>query len=69
MTQADRVVDFLWSVAPDGATNSQIAPFQFLVFGNDRAVPTLWLERHGRHATSVQFYFLPDDGKLERLHP
>jgi hypothetical protein len=46
-----------------------LAPIQFLVFGNDRAVPALWLERHGHHATSVRFYFLTDDGTLERIHP
>jgi hypothetical protein len=46
-----------------------LARVQFLVFGNDRAVPTLWLERHGRHATSVSFYFLTDDGRLELLQP
>jgi hypothetical protein len=45
-------------------TNARV---QFLVFGNDRAVPTLWLERHGHLATSAAFYFLTDDGRLELL--
>jgi hypothetical protein len=39
----------------------------FLVFGNDRQVPTLWLQRYGKLASGVSFYFLTDDGVLERL--
>jgi hypothetical protein len=43
------------------------APGTFLVFGNDRRVPVLWLERYGNLVSSVVFYFLTDDGQLETL--
>jgi len=39
----------------------------FLVFGNDRAVPLRWLTRYGVLASSVAFFFVYDDGTLERL--
>lgn len=42
------------------------APVTFLVFGNDRHVPVLWLERYGTLARTVAFYFLTDDGHLEQ---
>ena len=46
------------------------APTTFLVFGNDRRVPLLWLERYGDLAADVDFYFLTDEGELEQLsHP
>lgn len=41
---------------------------RFLVFGNDRRVPEWWLDRYG-NLTKVAFYFLSDDGDLERLNP
>ena len=40
---------------------------KFLVFGNDRKVPTLWLGRYGNLAIGVAFYFLSDEGLLELL--
>jgi hypothetical protein len=43
------------------------APIQILVFGNDRAVPSLWLERFGDLAPGVAFFFLRADGTLEML--
>ena len=43
------------------------APETFLVFGNDRRVPTLWLERYGSLLSGVKFYFLDDSNKLEAL--
>jgi hypothetical protein len=63
MSYNERILDYLWSVAPGGTG----APTQFLVFGHDRGVPQRWLERHGSLAGSVQFYFLSDDGQLEVL--
>ncbi len=39
----------------------------FLVFGNDRSVPELWLERYGPLLSGVNFYFLDDDNRLELL--
>jgi hypothetical protein len=50
--------------APPGAP---AAPETFLVFGNDRQVPILWLERYGNLVSGVTFYFLSDDGELEEL--
>jgi hypothetical protein len=43
------------------------AATKFLVFGNDRQVPELWLKRYGDLASGVAFYFLTDDGALEWL--
>jgi hypothetical protein len=40
---------------------------KFLVFGNDRQVPELWLKRFGKPVSGVAFYFLADDGKPEKL--
>jgi hypothetical protein len=45
------------------------APVTFLVFGNDRQVPRLWLERYGALVSGVTSYFLSDDGHLELLAP
>jgi len=45
------------------------APSTFLVFGNDRLVPVLWLERYGNLVGGTDFYFLTDTGDLEQLHP
>ncbi len=39
----------------------------FLVFGNQREVPVLWLRKCGHLVRMVEFYFLADDGKLENL--
>ena len=43
------------------------APTTFLVFGNQRDVPILWLELYGTLVSTVDFYFLTDDGDLELL--
>jgi hypothetical protein len=43
------------------------ADHRFLVFGNQRAVPAMWLERYGHLIQHVKFFFLSDDGKLEEL--
>jgi hypothetical protein len=47
------------------------ADHRFLVFGNQRAVPAMWLERYGDLVVDIDFYFLSDDGNLELLtyHP
>jgi hypothetical protein len=39
----------------------------FLVLGGDREVPIRWLERYSELASAVTFFFLPDDGALQRL--
>jgi len=43
------------------------APTTFLVFGNDRHVPELWLKCYGGLVSDVSFYFLTADGALEQL--
>jgi hypothetical protein len=43
------------------------AAVTFLVFGNDRQVPELWLQRYGSLGSRVAFYFLTDDGTLTLL--
>jgi hypothetical protein len=43
------------------------APTRFLVFGNDRQAPVLWLQRYGNLVSGVAFYFLADDGELEQI--
>lgn len=43
------------------------APTRFLVFGNDRQVPELWLQRFGHLVMDVAFYFLADGGAVEQL--
>lgn len=40
---------------------------RFLVFGNQREVPEWWLKKYGTLAHSVEFYFLSNQGDLERL--
>lgn len=44
------------------------APKSFLVFGNDREVPVMWLQRWGNLLSGIAFYFLTDSGELETLH-
>lgn len=40
---------------------------KFLVFGNQREVPELWLKKYATLVKSVEFFFLSDDGTLEVL--
>jgi hypothetical protein len=65
-------------VSPDGnivgdakyftlVRGQRLPPATFLVFGNDRQVPSLWLERYGHLVGDVAFYFLTDEGELELL--
>ena len=55
------ISEHVWLLEKTGASVS------FLVFGNDRQMPTLWLQRYGKLASGVSFYFLTDDGVLELL--
>ena len=41
---------------------------RFLVFGNQREVPALWLSKYGSLAQKVEFYFLDDTGQVEELN-
>jgi hypothetical protein len=40
---------------------------KFLVFGNDRHVPVVWLEQYGTLASGVEFYLLGDDDRFDQL--
>jgi hypothetical protein len=55
------IAEHVWLLEKTGA------PETFLVFGNDRQVPVMWLERHGNLVSRVRFFFLSDDGELEEL--
>jgi hypothetical protein len=55
------IAEHVWLLEKTGA------PTTFLVFGNDRHVPSLWLERYGHLVGDVAFYFLTDEGELELL--
>ena len=55
------ISEYIWLLEKTGA------PDTFLVFGNDRRVPELWLKDYGSLLSSVAFYFLHDDNRLELL--
>jgi hypothetical protein len=57
------IAEHVWLLEKTGA------PTTFLVFGNYREVPAMWLARYGNLVTGVAFYFLADDGRLELLTP
>ena len=40
---------------------------KFLVFGNDLEVPKRWLSRYGHLRGDVAFYFLTDEGVIEKI--
>ncbi len=42
---------------------------KFLIFGNNRLIPTRWLEKYRHLAVEVAFWFLDSDGVLEELSP
>lgn len=44
-----------------------VAEKRFLVFGNQRRVVEWWLEEYGDLVRNVEFYFIDDDGTLEKL--
>jgi hypothetical protein len=57
------IAEHVWLLEKTGAKRP------FLVFGNDRRVPQLWLSAYGALNHSISFYFLSDDGKLDCLNP
>ena len=59
--KAAGIAEHVWLLEKTGAAEA------FLVFGNDRQVPVMWLERYGNLVSGVTFYFLSDDGELEEL--
>lgn len=40
---------------------------RFLVFGNDLRVPQMWLDKYGKLAVDIDFFFLDDFGNLRQL--
>lgn len=40
---------------------------RFLVFGNQRRVIEWWLEKYGDFVVDIEFYFIDNKGRLERL--
>ena len=45
------------------------ADIKFLVFGNDRRVPEIWLERYGSLLERVRFFFIDHEtGTVEELY-
>ncbi len=55
------IAEYVWLLEKTDAS------YTFLVFGNDRRVPALWLEKYGRLIRSITFFFLGEDGQLELL--
>lgn len=41
---------------------------RFLVFGNQKQVPELWLKKYGNLLKNIEFYFLDNEGNIERLN-
>jgi len=57
------IAEHVWLLERTGATRT------FLVFGNDREVPVLWLARYGTLIAGTVFFYLDGDGSLEGLWP
>jgi hypothetical protein len=57
------IAEHVWLLEHTGAART------FLVFGNDREVPVLWLARYGNLVTGTAFFYLDDDGQIECLQP
>jgi hypothetical protein len=57
------IAEHVWLLEHTGAAQT------FLVFGNDREVPALWLVRYGNLVGATTFYYLDDDGQIECLWP
>lgn len=55
------IAEYVWLLEKSHAAQP------FLVFGNDVNVPRWWLRKYGGLLDRVVFYFLGDDGMLERL--
>ena len=55
------ISEHVWLLENTGALE------KFLVFGNDREVPRMWLQKYGALLSGITFYFLTDDGDLEEL--
>jgi len=56
------IAEHVWLLEKTTATH------KFLVFGHDRRVPQEWLKRYGHLVKDVAFYFVDENGKLEKLN-
>lgn len=56
------IAEHVWLLERTPATH------RFLVFGNDRRVPELWLKRYGHLVRDVAFFYLTDGGDLALLN-
>jgi hypothetical protein len=55
------IAEYVWLLSKAKAKQ------KFLIFGNDRRVCENWLSKHRHLVEDIQFWFLADDGELERL--
>jgi hypothetical protein len=55
------IAEHVWLLEKTGAAVT------FLVFGSDRRVPELWLQRYGGLVSGAAFYYLTDGGDLKQL--
>jgi hypothetical protein len=56
------IAEHVWLLEKTGA------PKKFLVFGNDKRVPQLWLKKYGTLVNSVKFFFVTEDGNVEQMN-
>lgn len=56
------IAEHIWMLEKVDAKTS------FLVFGNDKRVPDIWLKKYGEFVKSVKFYFLMDNGNIIPLN-
>ena len=43
------------------------AKHRFLVFGNQREVPEFWLKKYGGVVHGIEFFFIHENGALEKM--
>ena len=55
------IAEYVWLL------EKTLAREKFLVFGNDRNVPIMWLAKHRHLCQGIKFFFLTEDGELELL--
>ncbi len=70
MVRGSRIPPAKWSVISEHIWLLERTPAKtkFLVFGNDRRVPTGWLKRWGTYlGGDIQFYFINEEGRIEQL--
>jgi hypothetical protein len=59
--KASIISELVWMLERTKATKT------FIVFGKDKRVPQEWLRRYGNLVDAVEFYFLEENGSIERL--